>query len=106
MYVVDRKDLDRQTRDEFNRFQENCVEENTNTAALVPAPIMSEDDADKVIVTTSQKLGLALDDISKYNGDNTAQRCVGVQAAARARSATSEWSSSSMNAIGRSSSRR
>jgi len=28
---VDRKDLDRQTREEFNRFQEGCVEENTNT---------------------------------------------------------------------------
>jgi type I restriction enzyme R subunit len=33
--VVDRKDLDRQTREEFNRFQEGCVKENTNTAALV-----------------------------------------------------------------------
>lgn len=31
LFVVDRKDLDRQTRDEFNRFQEGCVEENTNT---------------------------------------------------------------------------
>src|SRR5690606_13403815 len=30
LFVVDRKDLDRQTREEFNRFQENCVEENTN----------------------------------------------------------------------------
>jgi len=29
---VDRKDLDRQTREEFNRFQEGCVEENTNTS--------------------------------------------------------------------------
>jgi len=29
---VDRKDLDRQTREEFNRFQEGCVEENTHTA--------------------------------------------------------------------------
>jgi type I site-specific restriction-modification system R (restriction) subunit len=35
LFVVDRKDLDRQTREEFNRFQEGCVEENTNTAALV-----------------------------------------------------------------------
>jgi type I restriction enzyme R subunit len=35
VFVVDRKDLDRQTREEFNRFQEGCVEENTNTAALV-----------------------------------------------------------------------
>lgn len=31
LFVVDRKDLDRQTREEFNKFQENCVEENTNT---------------------------------------------------------------------------
>jgi type I restriction enzyme R subunit len=29
LFVVDRKDLDRQTREEFNKFQENCVEENT-----------------------------------------------------------------------------
>jgi type I restriction enzyme R subunit len=34
VFVVDRKDLDRQTREEFNKFQEGCVEENTNTAAL------------------------------------------------------------------------
>ena len=35
LFVVDRKDLDRQTREEFNKFQEGCVEENTNTASLV-----------------------------------------------------------------------
>jgi type I restriction enzyme R subunit len=57
VFVVDRKDLDRQTREEFNRFQEGCVEENTNTAALVRR-LLSEDYADKVIVTTIQKLGL------------------------------------------------
>lgn len=59
VFVVDRKDLDRQTREEFNRFQEGCVEENTNTGALVRR-LLSEDYADKVIVTTIQKLGLAL----------------------------------------------
>ncbi len=31
LFVVDRKDLDRQTREEFNKFQEGSVEENTNT---------------------------------------------------------------------------
>ncbi len=61
LFVVDRKDLDRQTREEFNRFQENCVEENTNTASLVRR-LLSDDYADKVIVTTIQKLGLALDE--------------------------------------------
>jgi type I restriction enzyme, R subunit len=66
VFVVDRKDLDRQTRDEFNKFQEGCVEENTNTAALVRR-LLSEDYADKVIVTTIQKLGLALDESSKRN---------------------------------------
>ena len=64
LFVVDRKDLDRQTREEFNRFQENCVEENTNTATLVRR-LLSDDYADKVIVTTIQKLGLALDENSK-----------------------------------------
>lgn len=66
LFVVDRKDLDRQTREEFNKFQEGCVEENTNTATLVRR-LLSEDYADKVIVTTIQKLGLALDENSKRN---------------------------------------
>ena len=72
LFVVDRKDLDRQTREEFNRFQENCVEENTNTAALVRR-LESDDYADKVIVTTIQKLGLALDENSRFNRQNGAQ---------------------------------
>lgn len=64
LFVVDRKDLDRQTREEFNRFQEGCVEENTNTETLVRR-LLSDDRADKVIVTTIQKLGLALDDTNR-----------------------------------------
>ncbi|MCY4594726.1 MAG: HsdR family type I site-specific deoxyribonuclease [Bryobacterales bacterium] len=72
LFVVDRKDLDRQTREEFNRFQENCVEENTNTAALVRR-LLSDDYADKVIVTTIQKLGLALDENSKHSKRNIAK---------------------------------
>ncbi len=66
VFVVDRKDLDRQTREEFNKFQEGCVEENTNTGALVRR-LLSDSYADKVIVTTIQKLGLALDENSKRN---------------------------------------
>lgn len=66
LFVVDRKDLDRQTREEFNKFQEGCVEENTNTGALVRR-LLSDDYADKVIVCTIQKLGLALDDTSTRN---------------------------------------
>jgi type I restriction enzyme R subunit len=72
IFVVDRKDLDRQTREEFNRFQEGCVEENTNTATLVNR-MLSDDMSDKVIVTTIQKLGLALDENSKRNRQRAAQ---------------------------------
>lgn len=66
LFVVDRKDLDRQTREEFNRFQAGCVEENTNTESLVRR-LLSDDYADKVIVTTIQKLGLALNGSNKRN---------------------------------------
>lgn len=66
LFVVDRKDLDKQTRDEFNKFQKGCVEENTNTAALVTR-LLSDDYKDKVIVTTIQKLGLALNENSVRN---------------------------------------
>jgi type I restriction enzyme R subunit len=66
LFVVDRKDLDRQTREEFNRFQEGCVEENTNTENLVHR-LLSDDATDKVIVCTIQKLGLALDPTNRRN---------------------------------------
>ncbi|QCK16240.1 type I restriction endonuclease subunit R [Mangrovivirga cuniculi] len=66
LFVVDRKDLDRQTREEFNKFQEGSVEENTNTETLVRR-MLSTDYADKVIVTTIQKLGLALDGTNSRN---------------------------------------
>ncbi|GAP37829.1 type I restriction-modification system, restriction subunit R [Piscinibacter sakaiensis] len=82
LFVVDRKDLDRQTREEFNRFQEGCVEENTNTGALVRR-LLSDDYADKVIVTTIQKLGLALDENSKRNKQRKKKRPQNLQGTAR-----------------------
>lgn len=66
MFVVDRKDLDKQTREEFNRFQDGCVEENTNTESLVRR-MLSDDYADKIIVTTIQKLGIALEPNNRNN---------------------------------------
>lgn len=66
LFVVDRKDLDKQTREEFNKFQDGCVEENTNTDALVRR-LLSEDYSNKIIVTTIQKLGIALDSQNKRN---------------------------------------
>lgn len=70
LFVVDRKDLDKQTREEFNKFQEGCVEENTNTDALVRR-MLSEDYSDKIIVTTIQKLGIALDPKNGRKGVKT-----------------------------------
>ena len=70
LFVVDRKDLDRQTREEFNKFQEGSVEENTNTETLVRR-LLSPDYADKVIVTTIQKLGLALDENFRRENSQT-----------------------------------
>lgn len=66
LFVVDRKDLDRQTREEFNKFQEGSVEENTNTETLVRR-LLSTNYADKVIVTTIQKLALAIDGTNSRN---------------------------------------
>lgn len=68
LFVVDRKDLDKQTREEFNKFQDGCVEENTNTEKLVRR-LLSEDYADKIIVTTIQKLGIALNPQNSYAED-------------------------------------
>lgn len=65
LFVVDRKDLDKQTREEFNKFQKDCVEENTNTGELVRR-MLSKDYKDKIIVTTIQKLGLALDEKNRH----------------------------------------
>ncbi len=59
IFVVDRKDLDKQTREEFNKFQIDCVEHNSNTKELIKK-LISTDIKDKIIVTTIQKLSLAL----------------------------------------------
>ncbi len=75
LFVVDRKDLDKQTREEFNKFQDGCVEENTNTDALVRR-MLSEDYSDKIIVTTIQKLGIALD---PKNGRNYQERLMSLR---------------------------
>jgi type I restriction enzyme R subunit len=64
-FVVDRKDLDRQIREKFNKFQEKYVEENANTDILVRR-MLSDDYSNKVIVTTIQKIGLALDNYKKH----------------------------------------
>ena len=104
LFVVDRKDLDRQTREEFNRFQENCVEENTNTAALVRR-LQSDDYADKVIRHDHPEAR------ARPRREQQVQQAEHLlkggqrSSSGSSTSAISEWSSSSMNAIGRSSAR-
>lgn len=57
MFVVDRKDLDTQTANEFNSFKENSVDSTKNTKVLVNQ--LAQPDS-KLIVTTLQKLNRAI----------------------------------------------
>ena len=56
VFVVDRKDLDYQTTNEFNSFSEGSVDGTDNTKALV----RQFSDDTKLIVTTIQKLNTAI----------------------------------------------
>jgi len=57
LFVVDRKDLDIQTTDEFNSFSEESVDGTVNTYKLVQ---QLQDPNRKLIVTTIQKLDIAI----------------------------------------------
>lgn len=59
LFVVDRKDLDNQTVNEFNKFQDKCVDLTKNTKHLL-TKLNSNELANKIIVTTLQKLEIAL----------------------------------------------
>lgn len=56
IFVVDRRDLDNQTLDEFNKFGNNNIDGTTNTRKLVRQLLGT----DKLIVTTIQKLSIAV----------------------------------------------
>lgn len=56
-FVVDRKDLDKQTTQEFNRFERGSVDETTNVSKLRD---QIQNPKVKIIVTTIQKLNLFL----------------------------------------------
>lgn len=55
LFVVDRKDLDYQTMKEYNRFEENAVNGNRNTAVLQK---QLENPSIRIMVTTIQKLSV------------------------------------------------
>ncbi|GFH62433.1 MAG: type III restriction-modification system subunit R [Candidatus Desulfovibrio kirbyi] len=57
LFVVDRKDLDHQTAQEFNSFSKGSVDTTTNTKTLVK---QLNDPSNKLIVTTIQKLNTAI----------------------------------------------
>lgn len=58
-FLVDRRDLNKQTSEEFNRFKEGSISTSENTAALV-ASIKSDHVEERLILTTIQKLDKAL----------------------------------------------
>ena len=56
-FLVDRKDLDDQTVDEYNSFEPNCVDNTDSTYELIKR---LKDSNEKMLVTTIQKLASAL----------------------------------------------
>ena len=56
-FLIDRKDLDNQTVDEFNKFEKDCVDRTDNTRSLIK---QIENIKSKLIVTTIQKLSRLL----------------------------------------------
>jgi type I restriction enzyme R subunit len=56
-FVVDRKDLDSQTADEFNKFEPGSVDQTTSTNVLVK---QIKDKNRRLIVTTLQKMARAI----------------------------------------------
>lgn len=57
VFLIDRKDLDDQTVDEYNSFEKDCVDNSDSTAVLVKQ--LQETDR-KLIVTTIQKMANAV----------------------------------------------
>ncbi len=57
VFLIDRKDLDDQTVDEYNSFEKDCVDNSDSTAVLVKQ--LKESDR-KLIVTTIQKMANAV----------------------------------------------
>lgn len=71
-FLVDRKDLDGQTLEEFNKFEPNCVDTTDRTDTLVK---QIEDPTKRLIITTIQKMANAVKNprysniLDKYKND-------------------------------------
>lgn len=60
IFLIDRKDLDDQTVDEYNSFEKDCVDNSNSTHVLVKQ--LQQDDR-KLIVTTIQKMANAVNSV-------------------------------------------
>ncbi len=56
-FLIDRKDLDDQTVDEYNSFEKGCVDNTDNTRSLIKA---LKDSSQTLVITTIQKMATAL----------------------------------------------
>lgn len=65
VFVVDRQDLDYQTATEYNAFKKGCVSSTNNTHSLVKQ-FVSPEKENSLIVTTIQKLNIAIKKNSRY----------------------------------------
>src|SRR5574344_3053652 len=63
-FLVDRKDLDKQTLDEFNKFEPGCVDMTNQTDKLVEK---MKDSSKSLIVTTIQKMANAVKNPKYYS---------------------------------------
>ena len=55
-FLIDRKDLDDQTVDEYNAFEKDCVDNTENTKSLIDS---IKDSSKTMIITTIQKMAIA-----------------------------------------------
>lgn len=74
-FLIDRKDLDDQTVDEYNSFEKDCVDNTENTATLIKA---LKDSSKTLIITTIQKMNNALrsERYIEIMNSFTSQKCV------------------------------
>jgi len=70
VFLIDRSDLDDQTVDEYNSFEEGCVDSTDDTRCLVNS---FKDSSKKLVITTIQKMATALR-LSKYDAVMSAYR--------------------------------
>ena len=74
-FLIDRKDLDDQTVDEYNSFEKGCVDNTDDTRSLVKA---LKDSTKTLIITTIQKMATALrsDKYTEIMDGFKKQKCV------------------------------